>query len=84
MLEGWGVPGGQMTEGENWENCNYIIYKIYLKIPLEFIWEIKFICNSILIERVIYLYVSQKHTWDIRKTQAHQNDTTLQTSRIAN
>ena len=32
MLEGRGVQGGGGIKAENWENCNSIINKIYLKI----------------------------------------------------
>ena len=31
MLEGWGVQGRGRIKGENWENCNSIINKIYFK-----------------------------------------------------
>ena len=32
MLEVWGVQGRWGMKEENWENCNSIINKIYLKI----------------------------------------------------
>ena len=32
MLEGCGVQGRRERKGENWENCDSIINKIYLKI----------------------------------------------------
>ena len=32
MLEGGGVQGGGGIKGKNWENCNNIINKMYLKI----------------------------------------------------
>ena len=31
MLEGWGVQSGGEIKRENWENCNRIISKTYLK-----------------------------------------------------
>ena len=31
MLEVWGVHGGEEIKRRNWENCNSIINKIYLK-----------------------------------------------------
>ena len=34
MLEGWGVQGRGGIKGKNWENCNRIINKIYLKKKL--------------------------------------------------
>ena len=31
LLEGSGFPGGRRQRGKNWDNCNSIINKIYLK-----------------------------------------------------